>query len=219
MTAAAESQNPFADPSFVKGYEDWYSTLGQRADRLEKRLLAWLLDPFEHARTILEVGCGTGHFTRWFASRGMHPVALDISLPMLREARRLSLRSAVLGNAAHLPYGDGAVDLVAMITTLEFLEAPLAALHEARRVASKGIILGVINRVSWLGRSYRRQGGAPWTSARFYTPGELIRMLGALNGPTSAPFWRTTLWRFIPWSLPLPSGGFIGMGIKIKTQE
>jgi len=214
-----DNQNPFADPTFVEGYEDWYSTLGQRADRLEKKLLAWLLDAFNDAHTILEVGCGTGHFTRWFESRGMFPVSLDLSRMMLRKASRWSMLLAVEGDAVHLPFKDDAVDLVAMITTLEFIEAPMAALQEARRVASQGMLLGVINREGWVGRSYRRKGGAPWTSAHFYTPGELIRMLNALNRPTSAPFWQTTLWPFLPWALPLPGGGFIGMGIKFEEQE
>ena len=56
--------NPFDDPAVAARYEDWYSGPGQRADALEKSLLKGLLADFPGARTVLEVGCGTGHFTR-----------------------------------------------------------------------------------------------------------------------------------------------------------
>jgi ubiquinone/menaquinone biosynthesis C-methylase UbiE len=52
-------------------YEAWYTTpRGQRTDQAERALLEWLLGQFPNARSILEVGCGTGHFTTWLASDG-----------------------------------------------------------------------------------------------------------------------------------------------------
>lgn len=51
-------------------YEAWYATLrGQRVHRAERALLEWLLAAFPQARSVLEIGCGTGHFTRWFAEK------------------------------------------------------------------------------------------------------------------------------------------------------
>lgn len=61
----ASATNLFDEPDFVARYEDWYTGPGRRADRLEKRLLATLLEQFPDAETVLEIGCGTGHFTRW----------------------------------------------------------------------------------------------------------------------------------------------------------
>lgn len=58
--------NSFTNPSIVAGYEAWYETTGRRADRLEKALLKRLLAGFPRVRALLEVGCGTGHFT-WMA--------------------------------------------------------------------------------------------------------------------------------------------------------
>ncbi|MBN1135320.1 MAG: hypothetical protein JXM73_01975, partial [Anaerolineae bacterium] len=57
--------NPFANLGLASGYEAWYETTGRRADRLEKALLKQLLARFPQASSLLEVGCGTGHFTRW----------------------------------------------------------------------------------------------------------------------------------------------------------
>jgi ubiquinone/menaquinone biosynthesis C-methylase UbiE len=216
MSTAQKNSNPFTEPSLVETYEDWYSTQGKRADHLEKELLQWLINHFEDPISILEVGCGTGHFARWFESIGLRSIGLDLSLVMLREAQRYGLRSIVQGDATLLPFEDDTFDLVTMITTIEFIQQPLKALHDATRVAKKGIFLGVINRESWIGRQYRRQGGLPWQSARFFSPEELIRMLKTIKDPASEPFWRTTLWRFTPWALPLRWGGFIGMGIKLK---
>lgn len=211
--------NPFNDLSLVQDYEDWYTDQGRRADRLEKALLEWLIGHFQDPITILDVGCGTGHFTRWFESIGLRAAGLDISSAMLAEARRHGLRDAVQGDALHLPFEDEAVDLVAMITTIEFLEDPLIALREATRVARKGVFLGVINRESWIGRVYQQQGGPTWQSAQFFTPDELVQMLGVIKDSASDSFWRTTLWRFFPWALPLSRGGFIGIGLRLKSND
>jgi ubiquinone/menaquinone biosynthesis C-methylase UbiE len=219
MTKKQTNSNPFDDLSLVLEYEDWYTNQGCRADRLEKTLLEWLIGHFQEPSSILEVGCGTGHFMRCFETLGLRAVGLDISPAMLAEARRHGLRVAVQGDALHLPFEDGAVDLVAMITTIEFLEDPSIALREATRVARKGLILGVINRKSWIGREYQQKGGLPWQSAHFFALDELIQMLGAIKDSASDPFWRTTLWRFFPWALPLPWGGFIGIGLHLKTND
>ena len=205
--------NPFSDPALVDRYEAWYSTTGVRAGRLEKRLLRWLLARFPEARTLLEVGCGTGHFTRWFEAQGLRATGLDISAAMMAEAARLGTEVCVRGDALQLPFANGAFDLVALITTVEFLPDPAQALAEARRVARQGLILGVINRSSRVGRDYRRQGGPAWESARFFTPGEFASLARRVAGANAKIFWRTTLWPFWPGALPLPWGGFIGMAV------
>jgi SAM-dependent methyltransferase len=85
------SSNPFSDLSIVESYEGWYATYGRRADRLEKSLLRWVLGRFKEAHSILEVGCGTGHFTRWLEMLGLNTVGIDVSPVMLAEGRRLGL--------------------------------------------------------------------------------------------------------------------------------
>jgi hypothetical protein len=58
--------NPFASPGAASGHEARYENTGRRADRLEKALMRQLLAHCPWASSLLEVGCGTGHFTRWF---------------------------------------------------------------------------------------------------------------------------------------------------------
>lgn len=101
--------NPFSNPDLVTGYEEWYQTTGRRADRLEKALLERLLAGFP-ARTLLEVGCGTGHFSRWFTDQGLQVVALDRSLPMLTEATARGGLPYLLGDALALPFADDSFD-------------------------------------------------------------------------------------------------------------
>ena len=122
--------NPFDDPAVAERYEQWYSGHGRRADRLEKRLLAQLLEDFPGASTVLDVGCGTGHFTRWMASRGLSVTGLDISEAMLSEARVRNGLRYVTGDAQSLPFGERKFDVATMMTTLEFLPDPSSALTE-----------------------------------------------------------------------------------------
>ncbi len=208
--------NPFDNPSLAQDYESWYSNQGRRADRLEKALMKWLRGKFPQAHSVLEVGCGTGHFTRWFEKQGLRAVGLDLSSIMLGEAVQQEPQAYVRSDAQQLPFPDQSFDIVALITTLEFLQDAADALQEAHRVACRGLILGAINRKSWIGRGYRRQGDPPWEHAHFFTPRELVQMVRQITAKESSPFWRTTLWRFWPWALPLPWGGFIGMGVRIE---
>jgi SAM-dependent methyltransferase len=194
-------------------YEDWYSGPGRGADFLEKKLLRRLLHDFPHARTGLEIGCGTGHFTRWLAAQNLDVTGLDVSVAMLTEARKWNGLNYVEGDALNLPFGDRAFDLAFVITTLEFVADPRRALIEAVRVARKGLILGVLNRWSLVAWKYRRSGNPLWNSAHFYEPWELLRLVRAAAGARcKRTLWRTTIWP-IPWvtDLPLPLGGFIGL--------
>jgi ubiquinone/menaquinone biosynthesis C-methylase UbiE len=209
--------NPFTDPAMVSGYETWYETTGRRADRLEKLLLKRLLARFPQASTVLEVGCGTGHFTRWFGEQGLQAMGLDLSRPILAEAGLLGSPSCVRGDALALPFCSGAFDLAALITTLEFLPDPVRALAEALRVTQQGLILGVINSQSLVGWQLKREGGPIWGAARFFTSAGLARLVErAAAGRQVQVVCRTTLWPIWPRDLPLPWGGFIGMAVVLS---
>ncbi len=207
--------NPFEEPALAMEYENWYHTVGRRADRLEKALLDRLLHLFPRARTVLEVGCGTGHFTRWLAAHGLSVVGVDLSPPMLAEARHLGSEAYAQGNALRLPFASATFDLAVLIATLEFIPDPAPALAEALRVARCGLLLGVLNRGSQLGRRLKREGGPVWDAAHFFTPLELEALVrhAAAKKPVKIAWW-TTLWPLWERALPLPWGGFIGMAVK-----
>jgi ubiquinone/menaquinone biosynthesis C-methylase UbiE len=208
--------NPFTNPATVAGYEAWYETTGRRADHLETALLEYLLADFPQAWWVLEVGCGTGHFTRWLWEQGVWAVGLDVSTAMLAEAVRLSSPPCVQGDGLALPFATGAFDLIVLITTLEFVADPVQALVEAMRVARCGLILGVLNRQSLMGWRLKRSGAALWQMAHFFTPAELAQLVQrAATGKPARITWRTSLWPVWPGALPLPWGGFIGMAVHL----
>ncbi len=216
------------DQQVAVQYEAWYETPeGRRADELEKAVLGRLLQAFPRPTSVLEVGCGTAHFTRWLSEQGLAAVGLDLSAAML--AQGLDGIPLVRGDALRLPFADGAFDLTALITTLEFLERPREALAEALRVARYGLLLGVLNRWSLLGLQRRLAGlfrPTIYDSAHFYSVGELKRLVTGVSPPSAAGVkgqisWRTTLFpRIWPWpQARLPWGGFIGLALVLKPQE
>lgn len=206
--------NPFANPALAADYEAWYETIGRQADQLEKELLVWLLGRFPSVVTLLEVGCGSGHFTRWFSEKTLQVTGLDISLPKLSEAVRLDRVPYALGDALALPFADGAFDLVTLITTLEFVSEPLLVLEEALRVTKQGLILGVLNLQSVLGWQRRREGGPVWEAARFFTPAEMAQLVRRAAKKPVKITWRTTIWPLWQGYLPLPWGSFIGISVR-----
>ena len=217
----SDQVNPFDDPAVASRYEDWYAGSGHRADQLEKGLLSKLLAGFADARSALEVGCGTGHFTRWLAERGLRVTGLDISPTMLAEAQCYGSPACVLGDAFALPFASRAFDLAFLITTLEFVSDPLRALAEAARVARQGVVVGTLNRRSLFGLRRRASHDRVWQSARFFSPKELARLARqAARGRVKAVRWRTTLWP-LPGlgTLPLPWGGFVGLALHLKKDD
>jgi hypothetical protein len=138
---------------------------------------------------------------------------------MLSQARALDGIPLVQGDACRLPFADDGFDLVALITTLEFLERPRAALAEALRVARRGLLLGVLNRCSLLGVQRRLSGfrrPTVYNAARFYSVEGLRCLLRSVAGDEAIIAWHTTLFpRGWPWPRSaLPWGGFIGMALR-----
>ena len=69
-------------------YDAWFKTpIGALVKRYESELLIDFLNPAA-GELILDVGCGTGVFTRDILSRGTRVIGLDISSPMLMRARQ-----------------------------------------------------------------------------------------------------------------------------------
>lgn len=138
-------------------YEAWYrSRAGRRVSQAERLLLHRLLRQLPSSANALEIGCGTAHFTRWLAGERLEAFGLDRSPAMLAEARRLAPGlPLVQADAQRLPVRDRCVDVVLLVTTLEFLSSPLGALQEAVRIARTGVIVVALNRWSIGGLSRR----------------------------------------------------------------
>lgn len=203
-------------------YESSYQSQYRRADKLEKQLIKKLLEQFPYAQTVLEVGCGTAHFTKWLQTEGYQCVGLDISSGMLKEAKRLwGQGSLIRGDGLHLPLPDKSVDLTVFITSLEFIPDAAAALSEATRVARQGILLGFLNKNSFSAFKRRLQPKrAPlFSSAVFYSLPDINRVLAKTVVEYEIVFWSTTVFPRIFGNLEskaLPFGDFLGIAVKLS---
>jgi len=201
-------------------YDAWYETArGSWIGELEYRLLHRQLQPIP-GMAILDVGCGTGYFSRRLAADGAIVTGIDTSRAMIGHARsrRRTGETYLVADAQALPFPDRAFDCVVAITSLCFVPDPDRAVQELARVCRGRIALGLLNRASLLYRRKARLGGeGGYQGARWHTASggrTLLRRAGLRNltvrsavfgpgGGAVAKMLETT----IPGVLPL--GGFL----------
>lgn len=186
-------------------------------------MLEWLLSGFPDAGSVLEVGCGTGRFTRWLATRMTPAIGLDRAPAMLSEARRLAPDlPLVIGNSDALPFRTCGVDLVAFITTLEFLPDADRAIAEAVRVARLGVIILALN--SWslggLSRRYGSQRRRPLLGKAQDL--SILALRSTVDGAASDRLqgirWSSTLFALCHAArLPLPLGEVLGLAVDLRA--
>jgi ubiquinone/menaquinone biosynthesis C-methylase UbiE len=154
--------------STPSAYDAWYHTrrgiwMGNTEFQLLKKLLH-----VSAGNSLLDVGCGTGYFTRRFSAIGLEVSGVDTDIDMLRFARtQSSTIEYYQGSAVQLPFADNSYDYVSAITSLCFVEQPTTAITEMLRVCRKTMLLGLLNRHSLLYREKYRKGsyrGARWDS-------------------------------------------------------
>lgn len=99
---------------------------------------------------VLDVACGTGIVARHAVSRVGEPgsvVGLDVNEGMLAVAKRVSTDEEFpiewrQGDATDLPFADGSFDVVCCQQAIQFIDDPVSALEELRRVlASDGRVV------------------------------------------------------------------------------
>jgi SAM-dependent methyltransferase len=108
-------------------------------------------------RRVLEVGCGAAQCARWLSAQGADPVALDLSLEMLRHGRRIGLGAGlgvplVQADAARLPFGAATFDLAcSAYGALPFVADSAAVMSEVARVLRPGgrWVFAVTHPVRW----------------------------------------------------------------------
>ncbi len=88
--------------------------------------------------SVLDVGCGSGWFSREAHRRGARVTSLDIALRLLHETRRKVVTDRVNADACALPFADASFDLVISSECIEHTLDPRRALAEIHRVTRPG---------------------------------------------------------------------------------
>jgi SAM-dependent methyltransferase len=83
---------------------------------------------------ILDVGCGKGLFLFYCQSRNLDVVGLEISKKKIKEAKTITNRFLVLGDACNLPFKEEVFDNVVAFDVIEHIKNPLKAIEEMSRV-------------------------------------------------------------------------------------
>ncbi len=204
-------------------YEQWYEGRYKRAEIWQKKTVGQLIKKDDRVKTLLEFGCGTTRFTRWWHEIGITASGADISPFMLGQGSQLFSGDLVLADSHHMPFKDHTFDALAFITTFEYYRDPVQVIREAARVGKYGIVFGMMNRNS--PKVVRRRvqevfGKNPfYLTATFYSPKKLIAIIQeALHDRDYTIAWTTTgLPKWFPvqqWGVPY--GDFFALHVKLN---
>ena len=201
-------------------YNAWYHTRrGAWIAKTEFNLMMSMMQP-RPGSTLLDVGCGTGHFSRRFARAGLQVTAIDPDEKAIEFARQQGSNIEYrIGDARRLPFEDASFDYCSAVTSLCFVENVAAALQEMWRVSRTGIVLGLLNRHSLLYRERQQHPG--YRGARWDSIGDVHLWIEQLSSPPAdvqiksaitfpgGNFLARRMEKLIP--TPLPFGAFLAV--------
>ena len=150
MSSDAEIQRAYYART-ADHYDEWHVTEGDEHFRA-LHLMGGFLDMVD-ARSLLDVGTGTGRALRYFAERrpelevrGIEPVPALIERAVEAGVPRERLDE---GTGEALPYEDGAFDAACELGVLHHVKHPNAVVAEMTRVARRAILLSDNNCYGW----------------------------------------------------------------------
>ncbi len=127
------------------------SSFGQAAEEYDRArpgypdaAVDWMLPA--DARTVLDLGAGTGKFTRSLVARGLEVIAIEPD-----EVMRATLAAvlpgvrAISGTGESIPLPDSSVDVVTVAQAWHWMDAPRAAIEVARVLRPGGSLSLVWN--------------------------------------------------------------------------
>ena len=168
---------------YYKKYDAWY----------EKNKFAYLSEIGALKKVVpnkgegLEIGVGTGRF----ASRLGIKYGADPSENMLIIAKKRGI-DVHHAQGERLPFDSLVFDYVAIIITLCFVKDPIKVLIEAKRVLkNRGkVIVGIIDKDSFLGRFYQRKKSLFYKQAHFFGVKEVTDLL-KMSGFARISYYQT----------------------------
>ncbi|MFE9339002.1 MerR family DNA-binding transcriptional regulator [Streptomyces sp. NPDC007063] len=155
--------------------------------RTEQRIAARIWDALGDARTVLNVGAGTGSYE----PPDREVIAVEPSAVM-RAQRPADAAPCVAADAEHLPFADQSFDAAMAVSTVHHWPDPVAGLGELRRVARRVVVFtydasstGWLQRF-WLTRDYLPEFAgllADWPSLA-----DMTRAIGGRAEPVLIPW-------------------------------
>uniref|UniRef100_UPI0039A71F87 class I SAM-dependent methyltransferase n=1 Tax=Ornithobacterium rhinotracheale TaxID=28251 RepID=UPI0039A71F87 len=171
----------FFNRDYTDTYELYYEGPYKRAEQEQKKVMKELVTADSRIKELLEYGCGTTRFTRWWSSIGIDATGTDISPFMLSQAIHLFGGNLAMGDSHFMPYKDNTFDAVAFMNTFEYYQNPEKVLQEAARVARYGIAMGMMNKITpkFIRRRVQQSIGRNefYRTATFYTPKTLQALI------------------------------------------
>jgi SAM-dependent methyltransferase len=167
-----------------------YDTIGATytvTRRTEPRIAARIWAALGDARTVLNVGAGTGSYE----PPGRYVLAVEPSA-LMRSQRLPDAAPCVAATAESLPFDDQSFDAAMAVSTAHHWQDPIAGLREMRRVARRVVVFtfdssdtGWIRRF-WLTRDYLPEFADLLVGRPSVT--ELVRAIGARTEPVLIPW-------------------------------
>ena len=164
-----------------------YDTIGATYSvtrRTEPRIAAQVWAALADARTVLNVGAGTGSYE----PPGRDVIAVEPSAVM-RAQRPACAAPCVAATAESLPFEDQSFDAAMAIATIDHWQDPIAGLREMRRVARRVVVFTKDFSdpdLFWLNRDYLPEFADLLIGRPSLT--ELARAIGARAEPVLIPW-------------------------------
>lgn len=157
----------------------------------ERTSLNLLAEQLESARTILDLGCGTGALGRWLTKSGLHTLDGVTLSDAEAQAARQSYRNIVVADLETIDLGAhfraGGYDAIVCADVLEHLKDPASVLAQCRELlAPHGRLLISVPNAAYAGLvaelmhgefRYREEGLLDRTHLRFFTRRSLLDFL------------------------------------------
>ncbi|HEY0277791.1 MAG TPA: class I SAM-dependent methyltransferase [Solirubrobacterales bacterium] len=161
----------------------------------------WLLP--EGARTVLDVGAGTGKLTRAQVARGLNVIAVE-PIDEMRATLESTLPEvrALKGTAEEIPLPDASVDVITVAQAWHWVDVERAT-AEAARVLKPGGTLALI----W----NRRDERVPWVKRLSDVMGSGDAEVIELDSITIAPPFGPTETMITDWSRPMTTDLLVEM--------
>jgi SAM-dependent methyltransferase len=164
-----------------------YDTIGASytvTRRTEPRIAARVWAALGDARTVLNVGAGTGSY---------EPADRDVTAvepsAVMRAQRPAGAATCVDGVAERLPFADQSFDAAMAFATLDHWRDPIAGLREMRRVARRVVVFTCDSSDPdrfWLNRDYLPEYAGLWAGRPSLA--ELAAAIGGRTEPVPVPW-------------------------------